>query len=909
MVISPWDDPLSSPVHGFRVRQVNIVGFPQPMLLRALQIIARILDINVQRIEHVHLRMPDIPHMCGWILVRRWLVASGVSDRLPPQDDGFRRLSIYHKNLIEEVLAASIEEWITHEAPVDLRGVALRLRRHFFVSMASAPPHVPVTDTPLRVRFVGPTDAATVHTRLFRGFNHEIPGFPIVDRLQALLRNEGWLASDELNFLLDPLRLLFNQILFAPPGRWHDDRADLIFFQDRQVDFRFHEHSIWFVIFEEAWIKLDLIAQGERYTLFVHCHNQFIEILPRFVVYIANALGVHASVIHAIHVPQTSPHGLCGWSLVYDLYWRAGILLPDASVACRNALLNTRHHDLIARIQQESHDEWRRLADPALSNFCIAARTAFLGRVLQGFFDSHRGAAGGSSEAASKPSNAESSAAQSGPIDPLVANDPWKQPKKLFGSRWEDLLLPSDHPLHDSDGKQLEQTHKLQASARRHGVVLATKGALPDLSRITPVGAFAVLIPSVDRSKLGDFAARLKGPHEIVLSDPVLKTEYKRLVLLFPVKGDVTVKFPEAKVTFTAVEVVELVLECDSRLMSPSELETAKRNPLQYIKEAIISQFPDWKESFHFYAFRQGRHPAAGREDVQYQCIMKTPKAHRGKLLQASGAHLVLIRDFIENGNQSSDLSVIPRFWEVSPQALHEAIIVTKNVSGYAGIVLTRRGLAVRSWTANIAYMRKAVIPSDPRLTSDNIGVVPRHSYRATGWPPAVDPGNVVTSITKAIGLPPIPTKAFRANGVHGWIVAFESKPTTVKFALQINGNTYEILLVEESAFPLAKPLQRQQNATKKNRISEVAGPSPKISQPSVHFVPTSSSAESQRIDRLEQRFEALESRQGRMEQKFDERFSDISSSLRQLLQAANAPRAREPTGESPAPKVPKHDA
>ena len=72
MVISPWDDPLSSPVHGFRVRQVNIVGFPQPMLLRALQIIARILDINVQRIEHVHLRMPDIPHMCGWILVRRW---------------------------------------------------------------------------------------------------------------------------------------------------------------------------------------------------------------------------------------------------------------------------------------------------------------------------------------------------------------------------------------------------------------------------------------------------------------------------------------------------------------------------------------------------------------------------------------------------------------------------------------------------------------------------------------------------------------------------------------------------------------------------------------------------------------------------------------------------------------------
>lgn len=469
--------------------------------------------------------------------------------------------------------------------------------------------------------------------------------------------------------------------------------------------------------------------------------------------------------------------------------------------------------------------------------------------------------------------------------------------------------MPSDHPLHDSDGKQLEQTHKLQASARRHGIVLATKGALADLSRITPVGAFAVLIPSVDRMKLGDFAARLKGPHEILLSDPVLKTEYKRLVLLFPMKGDVTVKFPEAKVTFTAVEVVELVLECDSRLMSASELESAKRNPMQYIKDALLSQFPDWKDCFHFYAFRQGRHPAAGRDDVQFQCILKTPKAHRSQLLQASGAHLVLVRDFIENGNQSSDLSVIPRFWDVSLQALHEAIIVTKNVAGYAGIVLTRRGLAVRSWTSNIAYMRKAVIPSDPRITTDNIAVIPRHSYRATGWPPAVDPSNVVASITKAIGLPPIPTKAFRSNGVHGWIVAFESKPTTAKFALQINGHTHEILLVEESAFPLAKPLQRQQNNTKSSRPSEPAGSVTKSPQPDLRFVAAHSSADAQRIDKLEQRFEALESRQGRMEQKVDERFSDIANSLRQLLQAANAPRARESTGDTPAPKVPKHDS
>lgn len=48
-----------------------------------------------------------------------------------------------------------------------------------------------------------------------------------------------------------------------------------------------------------------------------------------------------------------------------------------------------------------------------------------------------------------------------------------------------------------------------------------------------------------------------------------------------------------------------------------------------------------------------------------------------------------------------------------------------------------------------------------------------------------------------------------------------------------------------------------------------------------------------------------MESRQTRIEEKFDAKFDDISSSLRQLLQAAHATRARDPTGETPAAKAP----
>eukprot|EP00913_Durusdinium_trenchii_P020127 g18915.t1 len=78
----------------------------------------------------------------------------------------------------------------------------------------------------------------------------------------------------------------------------------------------------------------------------------------------------------------------------------------------------------------------------------------------------------------------------------------------------------------------------------------------------------------------------------------------------------------------------------------------------------------------------------------------------------SSGAKQLLIRDFVEYGQQSSDLTDIPRFWDVTPQHLHEALIVTQKVAGFAGVIITitRRGLAVRSWTNNVAYMRKAVM-------------------------------------------------------------------------------------------------------------------------------------------------------------------------------------------------------
>lgn len=134
--------------------------------------------------------------------------------------------------------------------------------------------------------------------------------------------------------------------------------------------------------------------------------------------------------------------------------------------------------------------------------------------------------------------------------------------------------------------------------------------------------------------------------------------------------------------------------------------------------------------------------------------------------------------------------------------------------------------------------MRKAVIPSDSRITTENISVIPRYSCKSTGWPPAVDPPNIVQAVAKAVGQPPIPTKAFRSSGVHGWLIAFEHRPTVLKFALEINGITHEILLVEEPAGPIPKPIGRSSQPANKLKKSETAASKAAVKPTEVRIMP-----------------------------------------------------------------------
>ncbi|CAK9090933.1 unnamed protein product [Durusdinium trenchii] len=286
------------------------------------------------------------------------------------------------------------------------------------------------------------------------------------------------------------------------------------------------------------------------------------------------------------------------------------------------------------------------------------------------------------------------------------------------------------------------------------------------------------------------------------------------------------------------------------------------------------------------------------------EVIAKLPSAARSTLLSLSGQQGILLRDFLDSGSQPIDTSVIPKFWEVSQKGLRELSISIEGVKGIAGAILTRRGLAIRAWTANIAEVRRKLLPNDARLNDTNIAVVPRHMMDAAGWPPGASPADVIESVTKAVSQAPIPTRTFRSAGVHTWQLGFQTLPHVQTFTVKINGSLHQILLTPT-------PFHSKGNGKGKQRP-----PKKGFTKDEPHFPPAATSIaaasaqqDKKRIDQLENRFDSLqkqvtgiEHKQTSLESKLDQRFNDIGDTLRQLVQLSTN-RAHEPSGESPPPK------
>lgn len=808
---------------------VQAVGFPQPFLPRVAAAVARLMDLTPDMLQCTCIALPDLPHMCGWQLLRRWITLSGMDDMLPPTDDGFSTLPIDRQQLIDEVVTNAIEDWIRAGIGLDDWLIPSKLRRAFFVYLAlRAGQNLSVTDFRLFVHFMDSDVPAPVRSSPLSIIHPAMPEFHVLGRLVHLRDHASWLASDELDFLLELPRRVCLQEVFCPPCFWDEQSARLLYFGSLRPDFRFHAKVSWMCIVSSTWIQIDMTKiDRQPASFFVSAPPEVFPTATRVVHALAGSLGLDLSAIQVIYVPfVTAPH-FCGWALIHGLYIRKGLMLPDTTVPTLAILRASRHFDVLQEINRLAIEAWEETdVSTDLSDFAYDVRQAFLVQVLQGRCTHSVGAAGGPGDNAKALTTAEPSDASA---DPWLLKDPWSstKPKKLFSTKWEDLVLPTNHPFLGADGAVLPQTHRLQAVSRRNGIILATKGAIADIIRSNPTGPTAVILPNADVNGFGDVAKKITGPFEIVLYDPALKAEYKRLILMLTLHDGVTFQLPKPKVTLTTAEVIELVLEIDSRLLAVHELESVKAAPIEFMKAIVFRMHPDLKDVLSFYALRVGRHATSSKSDQQWQCIVKAPSAKRKILLQSSGMSCILFRPFFDKSPSVQDHSVVPKFWPPTAKDLAELRIVIKENDGFAGVVLTRRGLACRAWDSGIASVRTAVLPGDARLTKENLAIVPKFTYNATGWPPAIDPQAVVSSTLQAVGLAPIPTKAFRAGGVHGWVLAFGSKPSVQRFSLEINKGTFEILLVEEELTPFAKPFGKPPNHVKKAKRQDESNARP----------------------------------------------------------------------------------
>ena len=477
--------------------------------------------------------------------------------------------------------------------------------------------------------------------------------------------------------------------------------------------------------------------------------------------------------------------------------------------------------------------------------------------------------------------------------------DPWNQAKK--SCKWEDLKLPDDHHFKNAKGKQVIQLHRHQITANTAGIAFATKSCVVDIFNLNPPKQTALLLPNSEKLHFPQMPnLSITGPFEVVVRDQGLNSIYKRQVLLIQAESEIQFQLPKAAYSATTTEYKELVVEIDERLISKDLANAILAKPLDTIKMKLIEQIPPLaSKTLGVFGFRLIKMHSNKETHNVFQAVCKIQADQRANCLERSGAGDVFIRDFIPKGESIEDLTIVPRFWQTEKALKDEALRMAASISGFAGLVHTRRGIAVRAWCKNVACVRKIILAHDDRISTLNHAVIPRVLRDSTGWPSAVGPQDVVRATNHAVGIPPIPTRCYKAQGVTSWTLAFDTVPKIDKFMVQINDKTFEIILTV--------PNEKMPSNTKtKNAKSPKGSGKGKKDTNQESAPPPSDDPNSQRITSLEAKFASMERRQDSLEGKINDGFMSVNDQLRQVLHAIQPRGTNTQTGMTPPSKIPK---
>ena len=851
--------------------------------------LSRVLDFARSRVYVSLVHTNTAPHMCGWTYVHQMAMQSTFvpQQNLPDRD-------VVHPNFIdaiEDVLTFSRDEWHKAGASTTLCNFAHEARRLFFMN---------------RAKHANPAEAADG----FRRQNHvpepapisfNVPADPILERLRHFWQRPSWLPSDVCDDMLDFLRSALPHTLFCPPCRWISNDETFEAFNHFGCSIAPYSHAFLLILWDTHWVTCE-IHKASTVWITIQAPEAYQQGVPPLVAALRSWLSLDHITVHTTFLRHTALPNVCGWTCLFQLFQRFNVEVPLPTVERHLRLVQHQHAEIINAIRAFALRQWHHdFVPPMLIAFAQSAIVHSINKILDGRGVSHYDCGGApDAKATSSETKPDATNTNANP-DPWTNKDPWQQAKPKQQTRWEDLLLNGDHPFVDEQQKKIPQTHRLQINASNGGLVLTTKAHLQELSLTRCKQPLGAIIPAID-SSMKNVSISSQGPYEVVLRDPNADISYKRLVSLVVFSGNITYRLHTPAHTFKTAAISEIVVEIDSRLTSKEDFDFLKAAPASNIKKLVCDQLPACASQATFYSFRQNAHPSGGKHDIQLQCIVKIPTSLRRQILETSDRVGFLTRDFLEKGTQSADTSVIPRFWAVTARDLREITITPQAVQGHAGVVLTRRGLAARSWNESIASTRQSLIPDDNRLCQENMSVIPKITFEAAGWPAGTTPHDVVTAVHKATTKPPVPMRTYRLGGVNVWVLAFESAPETNQrqFTVQINEKIHEILLTEAPSLALGKGASKGKPKKRENE------PPIKISQ---QIFP---SQDRQRLDLLEAKFDSLgkqvstiEEKQSAFESKIDMKFESINDNLRQLLQQTH-PRQRDNTGDTPPPKFPK---
>ena len=604
--------------------QVTFIQVPVQLHTPLTFLVARLLDIAPHRF-HVNYEYNDPPpHICGWNLIYRWYRRHGIHQGVADISNHMT-LNQEYNELIQLAMQCSSEDWARAQMPFDIGHLAYTLRKNFLCFLArrefQGRPHQQIAlDTacpPLRPQAQNPPDpplpAVTPLPWLDRT---QLVRDRIQDRLYQILQHPDWLSSDELDIALEGPRAMNPQTLFCPPSSWSLGASHLHFFNDYTPDYRAYNQVIWIIEVNRHWVQAEAYLHEDSsnfaFTFPVDSHIQ----LQPLVDHLLNVTGARETQISIHFYDQNSPRGMCGYQLLAHIYQRlAANTVPLQPPQRRQLSFHALAADLY-RAQHEALALWNEAgAHPFLVEFASNIRQWFLVRVSENRFPPDTVSGGGKDQedvtmkpaGAAAPSDAVKTTTSTSvrDKDPWLKSDPWlKAVPRPAQCKWEDLLLKDPIPFTGTDGSVLPQNHRLQIGGARGGIVLATKTHIQDIAKAAGSNDLAILLPASDNLIQSASIGKVQGPFEISVDDTAAKISYKRLVMMYVIRGTISFKLPAPIAKLTIGAVCEIVLEIDGRLVPKADIDRFRENPIASFKALLGEVVPKLDSSAVIFGYR-----------------------------------------------------------------------------------------------------------------------------------------------------------------------------------------------------------------------------------------------------------------------------------------------------------------